>query len=154
VVAKAALLALAVAGALVLAACGGDPAREASLLPAALADRLADQADRVAARLEAGDPCAALAEADRLRARVRSEIAEGRIPRAMRAPLVDAVRSLAAAISCEPDPPATEAPNDATEAPNSDDDKANERKEKEEGKEDRGRGNGGGDGGDGEGDDD
>jgi hypothetical protein len=105
VTSRAILLTFVSACALALAGCGSDTGDQAGRLPTVLADRLANRADRVAARLEAGDPCAALAEADRLRVAADAAIADGRVPAAARAPLEDAVAALAAAITCEPEPP-------------------------------------------------
>jgi hypothetical protein len=130
---------------LLLAACGGSEAtpEPAPKLPPAVAERLATEADAVAARLEAGDPCGAAAQAAALQQRViEAQNRPSEVPDALRedlglavAELVDRTQGECAAAQPPPSP--------ATTA------------EDDEGDEGRGRGKGKGRGkGRGKGDDD
>ena len=88
--------------ALLLSGCGGgsEPERVAPhpTLAAAVAERLATRSDRVAARLDAGDRCGALAQAAALRAEVTAAINARRIPLALLEPLSSSVNELVARI--------------------------------------------------------
>jgi hypothetical protein len=68
--------------AVVLAGCGGEEARPepTPALPAALAERLARDADQVASRVDAADPCGALAVAARLRTRAIAAVNGPAVP--------------------------------------------------------------------------
>ena len=92
---------------LAVAACGGgETERDAApTLPAALAAELAGRSDTVAERLEADDPCGALAEAEALQADTIAAVNEGRVPAPFQEELGAAVASLVASIECTPPPP-------------------------------------------------
>jgi hypothetical protein len=70
--------------ALVLVSCGGEGEDQADRattvvgpsIPAAVAERLAQRSDRVAAHLDAGDHCAARKEAQKLRAELSGSVSE------------------------------------------------------------------------------
>lgn len=102
--------AAALAGALALAACGGDGDTSedaAPTLPPELAQALARASDDVAASLEAGDRCVAAGELAELRDAAVVAVDEGRVPGALAEPLLAAVERLATQIECveveEPD---------------------------------------------------
>jgi hypothetical protein len=90
----------------VVAGCGGD-GREQSVptLPAAVASELATRSDAVAAKLEANDPCGALADAESLQQETIAAIDAGRVPQRYQEELTAAVGSLATSISCTIPPP-------------------------------------------------
>ena len=92
---------------LAAAGCGGgETERDAApTLPAALAAELAGRSDAVAARLEADDPCGALAEAEALQADTIAAVNEGRVPAPFQEELGAAVASLVASIECSPAAP-------------------------------------------------
>ena len=92
---------------LAVAGCGGgETERDAApRLPAALAAELAGRSDAVAERLEADDPCGALAEAEALQADTIAAVNEGRVPAPFQEELGAAVASLIASIECTPAPP-------------------------------------------------
>lgn len=103
---------------MVLAGCGGGERREAVVrpaLPADVAGELARRSDDVAARLEAGDRCGALAAAQELRARAVDAVNAGRVPAPLQEELLGAVNALAGRISCTP-PPAPAAAEDEGDA--------------------------------------
>ena len=87
---------LAACGAIVVVVGCGGAARGA--IPAASAERLATQSERVAGALERDDPCAADRLADELLAAAESTA----LPPDYRDPLLTAARSLAARIDCPP----------------------------------------------------
>jgi hypothetical protein len=99
-------LGAALAAALCLAGCGsGTPERRAApapSLPAPLAATLAQQSDKVAAALDAGDSCTALTEARRLQEDTIEAINERRVPAAFQEQLVSTVGDLVARIECVP----------------------------------------------------
>jgi len=88
---------------------GGERAQPTAKLPQAVADDLARRSDVVAERLEANDPCGALAEAEGLQAQTIQVVNEGRVPPRYQEELTSAVNSLVASIDCrlqaEPPPP-------------------------------------------------
>lgn len=88
--------------ALLLSGCGGgdEPERVAPRprLATAVAERLAAKSDRVAARLDAGDTCGALAQATALRTEVTAAINTHRVPLALLEPLSSSVNELVARI--------------------------------------------------------
>ena len=92
---------------LAVAGCGGgETERDAApTLPAALAAELAGRSDAVAERLEADDPCGALAEAEALQADTIAAVNEGRVPARFQEELGAAVASLVDSIECTPAPP-------------------------------------------------
>jgi hypothetical protein len=109
----------------VVAGCGGD-GREQSVptLPAAVASELATRSDAVAAKLEANDPCGALADAESLQQETIAAIDAGRVPQRYQEELTAAVGSLATSISCTipPLPDAAAEDEDEHEAEDEDDD--------------------------------
>jgi hypothetical protein len=105
------LIALALAAATV-GGCG-DAARHTTPPPApklssALAEQLAAQSDDVAAKLDAGDGCGALAAAQELQRRTIAAINADRVPAALQEPLSAAANDLPARIHCAPPPPVDE----------------------------------------------
>lgn len=97
--AAAAVVALCAAG------CGGarhGAAAAQPRLPRALAQTWAQQADRIAAALAAGDGCAAETQATALRAQIVQAAGERRIAQRLVAPLVGAVNDLPNRIVCTP----------------------------------------------------
>lgn len=135
---------------LAVAGCGGEEggrrAQAIAKLPQPVADDLARRSDVVAQRLEANDPCGALAEAESLQRQTIQVVNEGRVPPRYQEELTSAVNSLVASIDClevEPPPP--------TAVETHDDDDADDDKEKDEEKDDadkdgRGEGKGKGNG--------
>jgi hypothetical protein len=98
---------LAAAGAvLALAACGGGDARpEEPGLPRALAERLAEESEAIAARLDAGDTCAAAEQADALKDQAETAIAAGDVPPELQRELMRAVEGLVNTVNCPQPPP-------------------------------------------------
>jgi hypothetical protein len=98
------LVALGVAG------CGGAqqaaPPKPVPKLPRALAQSWAQQADAVAAAVDAGDGCTALQRAVTLRTQVVGAVNAHRVPRRYLEPLVSTANDLAARITCTPPAPA------------------------------------------------
>jgi hypothetical protein len=91
--------------------CGGHAHRAAPpqpKLPAQLARQLAERSDAVAAKLDAGDGCGALAEARRLQQQAIAAINAGRVPARLQEPLSTAANDLTVRITCAPPPPAEE----------------------------------------------
>ena len=101
-------LGAALAATLCLAGCGsGTSERRAAptpRLPSAVAAQLADQSDKVAAALDAGDPCDARAQAVLLQQETIKSINEGRVPGPFLEHLTSAVGDLLARIECTPPP--------------------------------------------------
>jgi hypothetical protein len=97
------LVALAVGG------CGGAqqaaPPRPVPKLPRALAQSWAQQADDVAAAVDAGDGCTALQRAVTLRTQVVDAVNAHRVPRRYLEPLVSTANDLAGRITCTPPAP-------------------------------------------------
>ncbi len=109
---RVALVLVALCG--LLAGCGGSDERGAPpppRLPAELAGRLAQRADTVAARLDAGDPCGAAREASGLQQASIAAINAGRVPERFQEELQAAVSELAADAqqACASLPPPTTA---------------------------------------------
>jgi hypothetical protein len=94
------LVALGVAG------CGGaqqaSPPKPVPKLPRALAQSWAQQADDVAAAIDAGDGCTAQQRAVSLRTQVVDAVNAHRIPRRYLEPLVSTANDLAGRITCTP----------------------------------------------------
>ena len=115
---------------LVAAGCGGDDGgrseQEAAKLPQPVAADLARQSDVVAERLEANDPCSALAEAEALQQQTIAAVNDGRVPPRFQEELTSAVNSLLASIEClppvEPPPPTVQETHHETDEEEEDDD--------------------------------
>jgi hypothetical protein len=90
------LLTAAVAG------CGGAKKPPQPTLPVALAEQLAGRSDKVAAALDAGDPCRALKEARRLRDEMVAAVNAGRVPSPFQEQLGSSVQDLVQRIQCVP----------------------------------------------------
>jgi hypothetical protein len=97
-----------------LAGCGNNTPRRVVApppkLPPTLAARLASLSDSVARKLDAGDSCGALGDADELQATAAAAVATHSVPRALRSPLTRATTRLAAHIRCVPPPAPHPAP--------------------------------------------
>ena len=94
--------------ALALAACGDDEqTAKAPALPPGLSQELASQSEQVAGTLEAGDPCAAQAQAAVLQASVNSAIAAGGVPDQLKAEVRAGADRISSGIVCEPASPPT-----------------------------------------------
>lgn len=102
--------AAALAGALALAACGGDTSEDgAPTLPPDLAQALARASDDVAESVEAGDRCVAAGELAELRDAAVVAVDEGRVPGELAEPLLAAVERLESQVECvEVEEPAEE----------------------------------------------
>jgi hypothetical protein len=102
--AMGAAAAIALAVAVVLAACGSeeDPASTQTVasLPAGTAERLARQSERIADQLDAGDTCTAAHSADDLAAAVDG----ADVPAELRSELDGAAESLVDSVNCPPPP--------------------------------------------------
>lgn len=115
-----------------------------------MASELAQRSDAVAAQLDGGDPCGALAEAQSLQQETIAAINEGRVPPRYQEELSSAVAALAASIACEPPPPPAPADDDdedekdEKEKDEKDDDKDDDEdgKGKKKGKKKNGKGKG------------
>jgi chromosome segregation ATPase len=97
---------LALVGAvLALAACGGGDARpEEPTLPRGLAERLAQESEGIADKLEAGDQCGAAEQADVLEDAVEQAITDGDVPAEFQAELTATARQLQDDVNCPPEP--------------------------------------------------
>jgi outer membrane biosynthesis protein TonB len=104
----AACFALAFLGYGASSAAGGGP------IPPDVADRLADQADRVAELLESGDTCGAAKEADSLQTAINSAISSGEIPDSISEKPRDDAGELAGNVSCDEPPTETQTTTTAT----------------------------------------
>ncbi len=95
----------------VLAAAGCGGARQAAApepkLPRALAQSWAQQADAVAASIDAGDGCTAQLRAVGLQTQVVQAVDGHQVPRRFVEPLVAAANDLVARIACTPAPVVT-----------------------------------------------
>jgi hypothetical protein len=98
------LIALAVA-VLGLAACEEASEPPSGLLPAALADALADRSEEIASQLDAGDACAASRTLGALSAEVQEAASSGEVPAALRGPIEAAISRLDEIIVCAPTTP-------------------------------------------------
>ena len=100
------LVVAAVAGAVLLAGCGGSahPSTTAAAprIPRALGVALAARADRISVALESGDACDAAGRADRLKVAVGNAVASDAIPARLQAPALAAAARLATSIVCRP----------------------------------------------------
>jgi hypothetical protein len=100
---------LALAGAvLALAACGGggDARPEEASLPRSVAERLAQESEAIADKLDAGDVCGAAQQADTLVDSVEQAIAAGEVPEAFQAELTANAQQLQNDVNCpQPEPP-------------------------------------------------
>jgi multidrug efflux pump subunit AcrA (membrane-fusion protein) len=109
---------LATTGALLaLAGCGGDgDARpEEPGLPRAVAERLAQESEAIADKLDAGDTCGAAQQADILEDAVEQAIGNGDVPDAFQAELLETARQLQNDLNC-PQPPPPPPPEQDCEA--------------------------------------
>jgi hypothetical protein len=101
----------AIGAVLALGACGGGDARpEEAALPPGVAERLAEQSDAIADKLDAGDTCGAAREADLLNDEAQAAIDAGDVPPAFQAELMSTVAELVDNVNCPqpPPPPADE----------------------------------------------
>lgn len=99
-----------------LAACGGGDARpEEPGLPRAVAERLAQESEAIAERLDAGDTCGAAKQADVLENAVEEAIGNGDVPDAFQAELLETARQLQNDVNC-PQPPPPPPPEQDCEA--------------------------------------
>jgi hypothetical protein len=95
-----------------LTGCGGHERRAtppAPTLPTALAHQLAARSDEIAAKLDGGDDCGALAAARNLQRETIAAINARRVPPALQEQLSAAANDLAGRIQCTAPP----APSDA-----------------------------------------
>jgi hypothetical protein len=96
-------LGAALAAALCLAGCGAGAERRGApqpKLPRPLALALAQRSDRVAAALDAGDPCRAFALAEALQQQTIAAVNSGRVPGPFLEPLQATANDLAGRIVC------------------------------------------------------
>jgi polyhydroxyalkanoate synthesis regulator phasin len=99
---------LAATGALLaLSGCGGggDARPEEPGLPRAVAERLAQESEAIADKLDAGDTCGAAEQADVLEDAVEQAISEGDIPAAFQGELLQTARQLQNDVNCPQPPP-------------------------------------------------
>ena len=92
-----------------LTACGGggDARPEEPGVPRAVAERLAEESEAIADRLDAGDTCGAAQQADVLEDAVEQAIGDGDIPAAFQGELLQTARQLQNDVNCpQPPPPA------------------------------------------------
>jgi uncharacterized protein YhaN len=108
---------LAATGALLaLAGCGGGDARpEEPGLPRAVAERLAEESEAIADKLDAGDTCGAAQQADVLEDAVEQAIGDGDIPAAFQDELLETARQLQNNVNCPQPPPPPEQDCEALE---------------------------------------
>jgi hypothetical protein len=115
---RARAIALVVLVALAAAGCGATqnaaPAKPVPKLPRALAQSWAQQADDVAAAVDAGDGCTAQQRAATLRAQVVGAVNAHRVPRRYLEPLVSTANDLAGRITCTPPAPVVVPPEKHT----------------------------------------
>jgi hypothetical protein len=102
-------VAVAVVLVVLVAGCGDGqhaaPPEPVPKLPRALAQSWAQQADDVAAALDAGDGCTALRGAIALRTQVVGAVNAHRVPRRYLEPLASTANDLAGRITCNPPAP-------------------------------------------------
>ncbi len=109
--------------ALLVAGCGaGEREQTVPALPPELASQLAARSDAVAAKLDAGDPCGALVDAQGLQQDTIAAINSGRVPPRYQEELTASAGALAASITCTITPP----PTPESTAPSDDDENAEE----------------------------
>jgi len=98
---------LAATGALIaLAGCGGGDARpEEPGLARGVAERLAEESEAIADKLDAGDTCGAAQQADVLEDAVQQAIGEGDVPAAFQDELLRTARQLQNDVNCPQPPP-------------------------------------------------
>ncbi len=98
--------AAALAGLVLLAGCGSSPRERAAVppprLPRVLAAELARSSDAVAAALDSGDGCSALAAARTLQQQTAAAIAGHQVTAGLQQPLKASVDDLAGRIQCVP----------------------------------------------------
>lgn len=102
--AMGAVATVALAAGLSLAACGSDqappPSKTVAALPAATANRLAGQSERIADQLDSGDVCGAAHSADEL----DGAVAEADVSAELRSELEAATEQLVNSVNCPPPP--------------------------------------------------
>jgi hypothetical protein len=109
---------LAATGALLaLSGCGGggDARPEEPGLPRAVAERLAQESEAIADKLDAGDTCGAAQQADVLEQAVEEAIGNGDVPEAFQAELLETARQLQNDVNCPQPPPPPEQDCEALE---------------------------------------
>jgi hypothetical protein len=91
---------------LALAACGGgDATPEEPGIPPTVAERLAEESEAIADKLDAGDTCGAAQQADVLEDAVQQAITEGDVPAALQDELLQTARQLQNEVNCPQPPP-------------------------------------------------
>jgi hypothetical protein len=107
--------------ALLVAACGADDADSATAADATLepevATALADQADRVADHLGAGEDCDALDEAELLYAAAREGAADGTVPEEVAREVEDVTAAVTRDLDCDAQEDEPEEPTEPDEEP-------------------------------------
>lgn len=109
-----------------------------------MASQLADRSDAVAVKLDTGDPCGALADAESLQQQTIAAVNAGRVPPRYQEELTAAVGALAASIPCPvtppaaPDPAAPEEDGEDDEEGDEDEDGDREEDDDDEAKDDKG----------------
>ena len=120
---------------LALAACGGGDARpDEPGLPPSVAERLAEQSEAIADKLDAGDTCGAAQEADVLEDAVENAIGSGDVPASLQSELLATARELQNDVNC-PQPPPPPPPAQDCEALEEEKNALEEQKEDAEGQE-------------------
>lgn len=98
----------AIGAVLALAACGGDAGPEEAGLSPAVAERLAEESEAIADKLDAGDTCGAAQQADVLEDSVERAISAGDIPAEFQSELLETARQLQNDVNCPQPPPPPE----------------------------------------------
>jgi len=90
-----------------LTACGGggDATPDEPGISPAVAERLAEESEAIADKLDAGDTCGAAQQADVLEDAVQQAISEGNIPAAFQSELLQTARQLQNDVNCPQPPP-------------------------------------------------
>jgi hypothetical protein len=127
------LLTAALVGA---SACGGTTT---PMLERAVADGLAQRADRLSAALASGDGCAGIDAAGELRRDTTRSARAGDIPPEVRDEVIAVTDEITADLSCEPAPEEPPPPPRPAEGDDDDDDDDDEREKKPKGKKPRGK---------------